>query len=207
MILKNYYWFFQKVLPKKFCDDVVKYAEDKFKSNYGLISEVMKKDKETNFNDLTNKEKETLFKTRKSKIAWLKEPWINNEIIKWVNTANINSGWNFEITDVEQAQFTTYEKGDFYGWHADSFYEPFQNGEIRKLSVTVSLTDPSKYSGGELEFDFRATKDKPLFVQCNEIKPRGSLVVFPSFIWHRVKPITKGKRQSLVLWFTGRPFK
>ena len=82
-------------------------------------------------------------------------------------------------------------------------------GKIRKLSVTVSLTDPKEYKGGELEFDFR-DKDpdkKPNIRACTEILPKGSLVVFPSFVWHRVKPVTKGVRHSLVIWNLGYPFK
>ena len=82
-------------------------------------------------------------------------------------------------------------------------------GKIRKLSVTVSLTDPKEYKGGELEFDFRNLDPdkKPNIRACTEILPKGSLVVFPSFVWHRVKPVTKGVRHSLVIWNLGYPFK
>ena len=78
--------------------------------------------------------------------------------------------------------------------------------KIRKLSVTVSLTDPKEYKGGELEFDFR-NQDKSNIRTCTEILPKGSLVVFPSFVWHRVKPVTKGVRHSLVIWNLGYPFR
>jgi PKHD-type hydroxylase len=82
-------------------------------------------------------------------------------------------------------------------------------GKIRKLSVTVSLTDPKEYKGGELEFDFRnEDPDKKRAMRtCTEILPKGSVVVFPSFVWHRVKPVTKGVRHSLVIWNLGYPFK
>ena len=76
------------------------------------------------------------------------------------------------------------------------------------LSVTVTLTDPKEYKGGELEFDFRQQDpDKPREPRtCTEILPKGSIVVFPSFVWHRVKPVTKGVRYSLVIWNLGYPF-
>ena len=83
------------------------------------------------------------------------------------------------------------------------------NGKIRKLSVTVTLSDPKDYKGGELEFDFRNQDPdkKPNIKKCIEILPKGSLVVFPSFVWHRVCPVKKGERKSLVIWNLGWPFK
>ena len=75
--------------------------------------------------------------------------------------------------------------------------------------MTVTLSDPKEYSGGELEFDFRnLDPDKPnKKIKCKEILPKGSLVVFPSFVWHRVCPVKKGSRHSLVIWNLGWPFK
>ena len=86
------------------------------------------------------------------------------------------------------------------------------NGKIRKLSMTCQLTDGSEYSGGELEFDFRNSEphqrqDDKHLRKATEILPKGSIIVFPSFLWHRVKPITRGVRYSLVLWHLGYPFK
>jgi PKHD-type hydroxylase len=77
------------------------------------------------------------------------------------------------------------------------------------LSVTVSLSDPGEYEGGELEFDFKNEEPhkKPNIRTCTEILSKGSLVVFPSFVFHRVKPVTKGVRHSLVIWNLGYPFK
>ena len=80
------------------------------------------------------------------------------------------------------------------------------HGKIRKLSMSVSLSDSQEYNGGNLEFDFRAiSKNKPW--ACKEINSKGSVVVFPSFLWHRVTPVTRGIRYSLVSWHTGDPFK
>ena len=87
------------------------------------------------------------------------------------------------------------------------------NGKIRKLSMTCQLTDGSEYKGGELEFDFRnydpphAREEDKHLRKATEILPKGSIIVFPSFVWHRVKPVTKGTRYSLVLWHLGYPFR
>ena len=83
------------------------------------------------------------------------------------------------------------------------------HGKIRKLSVTCNLSHPEDYQGGELEFhrnDVSKSKKVNLY-KCKEIASRGSIVVFPSFVYHKVYPVVKGKRYSLVMWNTGDPFK
>jgi hypothetical protein len=90
--------------------------------------------------------------------------------------------------------------------------DPNTHGKIRKLSMTCQLTDGSEYSGGELQFDCRnydphmRDEDRHL-ITVKEILPKGSIVVFPSFVWHRVQPVTRGTRYSLVVWNLGYPFK
>jgi PKHD-type hydroxylase len=78
-----------------------------------------------------------------------------------------------------------------------------------KLSMTVSLSNKTQYEGGELQFahgnDNLKEKNKKA-ITCKEIFSKGSLVVFPSFIWHKVQPVTKGNRYSLVVWNLGNPF-
>ena len=124
--------------------------------------------------------------------------------------------WNVSITGHEAMQFTKYNKGQYYDWHCDGWDKPYQrqagdpsHGKVRKLSVTLTLSDPKDYKGGELEFDFRNLDPdkKPNIRKCIEILPKGSLVVFPGFVWHRVCPVKKGSRYSLVIWSLGWPFK
>ena len=109
----------------------------------------------------------------------------------------------------EKAQFTIYGKNQYYGWHHDQFENPHNypqypdmNGKIRKLSMSILLNDPKEYEGGVLEFD----TPNGIF-KCKELIQKGSLVIFPSFIKHRVTPITKGKRLSLVSWTLGYPYR
>ena len=209
MNLTNYYWFFQNVIPHRICDDIVKYGKQlqdglATTGGYGDV------------NKLNQKQIKDLKKKRDSNVVWMNDRWIYNEIQPYVHTANRNAGWNYEWSYSESCQFTKYNKGQYYDWHCDSWDKPYwrdgndpANGKIRKLSVTVSLSDPKDYKGGELEFDFR-NKDpdkKPNIVKCVEILPKGSLVVFPSHVWHRVCPVKKGSRYSLVIWNLGWPFK
>ena len=165
---------------------------------------------------LNQKQIKDLKKKRDSDIVWLDERWIYKEVQPYVRQANANAGWNFEWDFSEQMQFTQYKKGQYYGWHCDGWDRPYQrpagdpsNGKVRKLSVTLTLSDPEEYKGGELEFDFRNRDPdkKQNIYKCKEILPKGSLVVFPGFVWHRVCPVTKGTRHSLVMWNLGWPFK
>jgi len=214
MNLQNYYWFFQSVLSKDFCDNLIKFGNQQ-REELALTGGQTEKIKEGK--ELTEDDLKDLKKKRDSNIVWLNEQWIYDEILPYVNTANQNAGWNFEFSWSESCQFTKYKLDQYYDWHCDSWDKPygedFDNknlvGKVRKLSVTVSLSDPNDYEGGELEFDFRnLDPDKPANIKiCEEIKPQGSIVVFPSHIWHRVKPVTKGTRYSLVIWSCGYPFK
>ena len=165
---------------------------------------------------LNSRQVKDLKKKRDSNIVWMNDRWIYNEIQPYVQTANTNAGWNFQWDYSESCQFTKYEKGQFYDWHCDGWDKPYSresnnpsNGKIRKLSVTVTLSDPKEYKGGELEFDFRNLDPdkKPNIKKCKEILPKGSLVVFPGFVWHRICPVKKGTRHSLVIWNLGWPYR
>ena len=82
---------------------------------------------------------------------------------------------------------------------------PHMWDKIRKISMTVNLTDPKNYAGGNLKFDFGHHNAKRFHV-CKEIRPRGSIIIFPSYTHHCVTPVTRGTRYSLVLWSLGKPW-
>ena len=210
MNLNNYYWYFTAAVPPKICDDIVKYALSK-KETLGTIGGYDNK-------KLSKAEIKEMKRKRNSDLVWLNEPWIYKEVQPYIRQANKNAGWNFQWDRSEVCQFTKYKLNQYYDWHNDGWKKPYDkpntpdHGKIRKLSMTLQLTDGSEYEGGELEFDFRnydphARDESKHLKKAKEILPKGSIVVFPSFIWHRVKPITKGVRYSLVMWNLGYPFK
>ena len=76
--------------------------------------------------------------------------------------------------------------------------------------MTVTLSEPDEYKGGNLEFDegeFGISTKKNRYTEMENIRPQGSIVVFPSYQWHQVKKVTSGIRKSLVLWSCGEPFR
>lgn len=210
MNLKHHYWFFTQALPKKTCDEIIKYGLTKNKqlaiTGGADITKLKGAKKKKAILDLKTK--------RDSNVVWIEEKWLYDLIQPYVHIANQNAGWNFEWDRSEAVQFTIYKKNQYYGWHCDSWTDVYKNtnehfdGKIRKLSVSISLNDSSEFSGGGLEFDLR-NRDPGIntITECTEIKERGTVVVFPSFLWHRVKPIIKGTRYSLVMWSLGKPFK
>lgn len=209
MNLVSYYWYWKGALSEKFCDDVIKTGLNenaKVALTGGLDNE-----------KLSKKDLKDLKKTRHSNVAFLDKPWLFKTVNEYVAAANKNAGWNFQYDFTESCQFTIYKKSQHYTWHCDGFPGPHPQdhqfkayrGKIRKLSCVIQLTDPKTYKGGELEFDYRnGTKENTSNIQiCEDFNTtRGSIIVFPSFVYHRVKPVTKGTRYSLVTWFLGWPY-
>ena len=212
MNLSSYYWYFKSAIPPRICDDIIKYGLQHKEDM--AITGGQGRDRDLKKQPLNKKEIKDLKKKRDSNIVWMSDRWIYKEIHPYIKQANRNAGWNFNWDWSEACQFTKYKPGQYYDWHCDGWEGVYEKegptkGKIRKLSVTVSLSNEKDYEGGELEFDFR-NKDpykKRNVRVCKDILPKGSLVVFPSFIWHRVKPVTKGVRYSLVVWNLGYPFK
>ena len=208
MNLENYYYYFESAIPPKICDEIIKYGLDQ--QEQLALTGKFKPDE-----DLDEEQLKDLARKRKSHLVWMDDSWIYKEIQPYIHQANENAGWNFDWDYSESCQFTKYKEGDFYDWHCDSWEKPYdvpenlnKHGKIRKLSATVCLSDETEYEGGDFEFDFRNRDDTSNQPQvCKEIRPKGSIVVFPSFVWHRVQPVISGTRHSLVIWNLGRPFR
>ena len=144
-------------------------------------------------------------KIRTSKVAWIE----NNENISWLYyrlsfiARKLNSEYyNFDLSGfVEDFQYTTYNEldGDHYTWHIDLVGEN-KSSPQRKFSLVLQLSDPDEYEGGELQtFTSPFEKSVP--------KEKGLVVGFPSWTLHRVTPVTKGTRRTLVVWVAGPQFK
>lgn len=177
MISDPLYWSWKKELPDSLCQLII---EEGLKLD---ISDAVVSDE--------NQLDESI---RKSKIGWFNNnSWVSGIIRHYVNLAN-EQAWKFELSGNENPQFTIYNEGGFYDFHEDS---SLLTDNMRKISAVVTIADPNDYDGGDFEFGDGTLPD---------IRERGSIVVFPSFNHHRVTPVTKGTRYSLVSWFYGPRF-
>jgi len=139
--------------------------------------------------------------TRTSHISWIpfsKMADMYKDIDKIMQATNRNHFGFDGMTINEMAQYTEYPEGGFYEWHVDNDVNMQYEPPVRKISMTLLLSPESEFEGGDLELMSEGKVAK--------IK-QGHAVFFASFIRHRVKPVTRGRRQSLVMWFGGTPFK
>ena len=147
-------------------------------------------------------------KRRVTQLRWLNEsvPDLYNEgltiALNFTNKANADF-FGFDISGVcRYIQHTEYNKGSFYDWHQDCFLGESQEGVYeRKLSFSIQLSEPDSYTGGDLEF----TDDITLTLEEKErLRQKGTIIIFPSFLQHRVTEITEGQRHALVGWREGK---
>ena len=199
MQLEYYYWCFQNAIPSRICDDIIAYGKV-LKEETGVTWGY-------DVNNLTPNQQKELEKKRSSNVVWMNPTWIYRELHPLVHEANRNAGWNYHWDWSESCQFTKYDgsKKQHYDWHTDSSNRTNENGKIRKLSMTVALVDGSEYEGGDFEINLNTPEKEEIHV-IKQAKSKGSVTIFPSFVWHRVKPVTSGTRYSLVNWHQGRPF-
>jgi len=133
---------------------------------------------------------------RKSRVSWVKDKRILNLLYDYADVANKNAfGVHiYKKTDIQYTEYLASESGH-YSKHHDIDWNR-NDGLDRKLSLTVQLSNPYEYEGGDFMFCNNTSPDKTL-------KEKGTILVFPSYLEHLVTPVTKGIRKSLVAWFEG----
>ena len=137
---------------------------------------------------------------RKSRVMWIKpgaNNWIYDRLEQACNQTN-QKRYRFEITGFQtELQLADYAGGGFFEWHMD-----FGAGDTsnRKLSITVQLSDPDEYAGGDLQFMINQKI-------VNAPRTKGTAIIFPSFCMHRVEPVLSGRRQSIVGWIAGPSYR
>ena len=160
------------------CDALISYAKDKIENGKTLGK----------------------YTGRNNRVAWYKESKYWGEWIDMCNSIDPVIDW------LQTPQIAFYKPGEYYDWHVDQDIDPYQQGAYkgltRKISLSVSLNDKSKYEAGDFKFSYNNKE-----TICKELKQKGTVVVFPSFIHHKVEPVKKGVRYSIVKWFLGKSFK
>ena len=207
--LTNEWYIFHGALDKKTCNKIKRLARNNWQvsgvdTSKGTTDEERKIGRKGDFKPDP--------KTRISDVAWITDQWVYDTIWPFMQQANEKAGWGYHIKAAESMQITRYRKGGFYSLHRDgtgdhlaAYNNPtnaFMHGHVRKLSMTTLLSD--SYEGGE--FQFASYAKEKCEISTPEFNKVGSIVVFPSAMEHRVAPVTKGIRHSLVTWFLGPPF-
>jgi PKHD-type hydroxylase len=159
---------------------------------------------------------------RKNSVSWHNDAELYRLIQPALNYANSAAGWNYEITAIEPLQYTTYYgDNDHFTWHTDTIIRdealspeapdgPLK-GTIRKISCTIQLSGSDEYLGGDFELlsgssTCESERDQLLKlepIKLQAFREKGAALFFPSFTYHRVKPVTAGIRRALVCWFRG----
>jgi PKHD-type hydroxylase len=180
------YYFFPKGFSEEEVNKIISYEKD------GSINTKEGTTFSGNSND----------SVRKSEVGWIPHNqqfhWVYERMGRMVAEAN-DKMWNFHLAGMsEQIQYAVYPpNGGHYDWHIDMGRDNYSR---RKISITTQLTDPDEYEGGEVQLKI-GSGDQAI------PKGKGMTIIFPSYLLHRVTPVSKGHRRSLALWVTGPPFK
>ena len=202
----EYLWF-NNVLDEQTCEKIRKLAQGKWVPSTLFLDSIT--DEEHAPKLTTSHVNEEV---RISDVCWITEQWIYELIWNQMEESNKLSGWKLDISAVEEVQLTRYKKGGHYKWHRDGNQDSWSaydrpgdshlDGNVRKISMSLILNDD--FEGGALEFASYYDGE------CNVISidaKAGDMIFFTSAMEHRVAPITKGVRYSLVSWFVGPPIR
>lgn len=180
------YAFWEGVVPSDVCDQILATYSDRPMTDA------------TVFRSVSNKFG-VAHDLRKTGVTFEPDPfsYVSCLMRNYILTANTQMGWNFTLQGEEDVQIARYEVGGHYDTHADAAWG--DNTIQRKVTAVLFLSDPSTYEGGELAIRLAADEILP--------RTRGSVVVFPSMVLHRVAPVTSGVRFSAAMWAVGPSFK
>ena len=207
------FYLFPQVISKEECERLLNYC---IKNTKFTEATVLNKGESDVDSDTSGRNDPSI---RKTDIAFVapdgqEDNKVNEIAWSFLEEAN-KIFFHYKINFFQPVQFARYRDGGHYGWHQDSSgISP--HGESRKLSLTFSLSDPKTYEGGQLEFynaerpmvDISLSNGTKILgsqLQKN-IRDQGSVIVFDSRDWHRVTPVTKGTRYSIVCWSVGPNF-
>tara|TARA_R110000824_G_scaffold265978_1_gene454897 strand:- start:1819 stop:2427 length:609 start_codon:yes stop_codon:yes gene_type:complete len=202
MQTKYSYWLFKDALSEKDRNKIKKIAK---KSTY--------KESQTEDQFSTNEERKKYKdqKIRNSDITFSSDQYLYDTLCPLVMSANEEAGWKYDLDWFEAVQISRYRKNQHFTWHRDGSsdhlgaYSDGKNtkGKIRKISLVACLSNG--YVGGDFELALQEQK-RDNEILYPEMK-MGDVIVFPSYVFHRSAPITKGIKYSLSMWCLGPPFR
>ena len=203
------FYIFPRALSKPDCDKYLKYCLKN--ANWEDASTIAKGYTDvvpSDVKEFDEKSQNFDYGIRKTDVSFItdKDNMMNELVWGFIREANAQY-FRYNLDYFQAIQFARYQNGGHYDWHQDTSGSPAEASETRKLSLTMSLTDHTTYDGGYLEF---YNGEKPYEHDehnvAKDVKDQGSVIVFDSRDWHRVTPVTKGVRYSIVCWTVGPHF-
>lgn len=179
------YWQWESVIPVDVCERILARA---FDSAQATAAEVVHPD---------GLPRPAISDIRVTDVVWSDDLELADIAFRFIHEANAAANWHITATTLEKVQIGRYGVGGHYDWHIDC--SPPKEGLQRKLSLSLQLSDPDSYEGGDLLLG----RKTPTSVT----RKQGSIVVFPSCIFHKVTPVTRGERFSAVAWMRGPQFR
>ena len=188
----NFLWMYTRSLKKEECEQIIDHCIKNYHPEIASIG---------------GNGPETIISSYRS-CSLRRIDYSDHEIVRKIvfyilDSNSYNFKFNINYLLDEELNFLDYNKTDQdkYDWHEDYvFFE--EKNTCRKLTCIIQLTDKNDYEGCDLEF-FKSGKT----VKSHELREQGTVIIFPSFVPHRITPITKGTRHSLVSWWSGPAFK
>jgi len=141
---------------------------------------------------------------RNANVQFVYDKQIMSRWLSVANTINKDIEWNLELDAIESIQYGEYNEEQYYDWHIDQHKVVYGDGRVRKCSFSVFLNDD--YEGGEFDLELGGPNMENR-LQTFEKLPKNQMIFFQSEFWHRVRPVTKGVRKSLVAWVLGPKYK
>ena len=197
MQTKYSYWLFKDALSEKDRNKIKRIAK---KSGYGKATT----------RDDNNETKKPDKKVRNTDTAFSSDQFLYDTLCPFVHSANESAGWKYDLDWFEPVQVARYRKNQHYAWHRDGSGDHFgvypegnSKGKVRKVSLVACLSNG--YVGGDLELALQNQEEEneTLYPEIGV----GDVIVFPSYVFHRSTPITKGTKYSAAMWCLGPPFK
>lgn len=193
MAIDNYWYLHTSPSTEQWCWNTNVFTDEQIENIIVLGKRLGTKRAET------GGEGENCLHVRRSFVSWIapnsETSWIF-QILTSVAMSNNQQYWNFDLEKIEKLQFTHYLSTESGTYHAHTDPLNWTMPHNRKLSMSLQLSDPKDYEGGELKLH---TSANPTIIS----KQKGMMVFFPSHTLHEVTPVTKGERYSLVAWFHG----
>jgi PKHD-type hydroxylase len=192
------YWLFKDVIPEKDRKKIKRLGSKAGYKEAGVLGKDLEPEK-------------AKAEERSTSVAFSSDKFLYDVFGPYVNSANEQAGWNYDLDWFEAVQIARYRKDQHYSWHTDGQSDHFgcyqdgenRHGKVRKLSCVALLSNG--YVGGDLELAVQKQEEE------NEILSPGmgvgDVIVFPSWVFHRSTPIIKGTKYSISMWCLGPPFR